>query len=122
HPHLPDTLPISSYPPPQEHGSARGNALPLPGLVDLFPTYEENFRLFRVLAAQQAGRREFGTYDFSLSVLWPCLPVPLRQLLGEQVEPAGGLADYFHRFPHPDLVEALSVLLETRRVSARLSD
>ena len=113
---------VLSYPPPLEDGPARGDALPLPGRVDLFPTYEENFRLFRVLAAQQAGRREFGTYDFSLRVLWPHLLAPLRQLLGEQVEPAGGLADYFYRFPHPDLIETLFVLLETRRVNARLSN
>ncbi|MGH7963560.1 MAG: hypothetical protein ACRERD_17340, partial [Candidatus Binatia bacterium] len=69
------------YPPPLEEFPLRGDGLPLPGRVDLFPTYEENFRLLRLLAAQQAGRREFGTYDFSLSAFWPCLPLSIQQIM-----------------------------------------
>ncbi|HJY83830.1 MAG TPA: VWA domain-containing protein [Candidatus Binatia bacterium] len=111
-----------SYPPPLEDFPTYSDDLPLPARVDLFSTHEENFRLFRVLAVQQAGRREFGTYDFSLSTLWPRLPMALRQLLGEEENPVGGLGDYFRRFPHPDVVEALFLLLETQRVSLRISD
>ena len=105
------------YPPPLEEFPTYSDGLPLPGRVDFFPTYEENFRLLRVLAAQQAGRREFGTYDFSLTTLWPQLPLALRQFLGEGVAPVGGLPDYFGRFPHPDVVEALFLWIETQRVS-----
>src|SRR5574341_791446 len=86
-----------SYPPPLEGFPTYSDDLPLPARVDLFSTYEENFRLFRVLAVQQAGRREFGTYDFSLGALWPRLPLALRQLLGETEDPSGGLPDYFRR-------------------------
>ena len=111
-----------SYPPPLEEFPLYSDALPLPARVDLFSTYEENFRLFRVLAVQQAGRREFGTYDFSLGALWPHLPMALRQLLGEEADPVGGLADYFHRFPHPDVVEALFLLRETQRVNTRIGN
>lgn len=115
---------VLSYPPPLEEFPTYGDTLPLPGRVDLFPTYEENFRLYRVLAVQQAGRREFGTYDFSLTTLWPRLPAALRQLMGEETTstaaPVGGLVDYFHRFPHPDIVEALFVLLESERVNAKI--
>jgi nitric oxide reductase NorD protein len=111
-----------SYPPPLEDFPAYSDDLPLPARVDRFPTYEENFRLFRVLAVQQAGRREFGTYDFSLGALWPRLPGALRQLLGEEEDPGGGLADYFRRFPHPDVVEALFLLVETQRVSLSLAE
>jgi nitric oxide reductase NorD protein len=111
-----------SYPPPLEEFPTYSDDLPLPARVDMLPTYEENFRLLRVLAAHQAGRREFGTYDFSLSALWPRLPLALRQLLGEGENPLGGLPDYFRRFPHPDVVEALFLLLETQRVSAYLSE
>jgi hypothetical protein len=110
-----------SYPPPLEEFPAYDDALPLPARVDLFSTYEENFRLFRVLAVQQAGRREFGTYDFSSSVLWPRLSAALRRILGEEPEPSGGLTDYFCRFPHPDVVEALFLLCETQRVNARIA-
>ncbi|MBI3757884.1 MAG: hypothetical protein HY267_07905 [Deltaproteobacteria bacterium] len=109
-----------TYPPPLETYPVYNDELPLPSRVDLLPTYEENFRLFRVLAVQQAGRREFGTYDFAFESLWPRLPPTLHQLLEKDEEPAGGLADYFARFPHPDVVEMLFVLFETRRINARL--
>ena len=109
-----------SYPPPLEQYPLYCDELPLPYRVDVLPTYDENFRLFRVFAVQQAGRREFGTYDFSFALLWPRLPLTLRQLLGEDSEPTGGLADYFARFPHADIVETLFVLFETRRISARI--
>jgi len=102
-----------SYPPPLERYPIACDELPLPYRVDFLPTYDENFRLFRVLAVQQAGRREFGTYDFSFAALWPRLPLSLRQFLGEEVEPSGSLAEYFARFPHP-------VLFETRRISSRI--
>jgi hypothetical protein len=47
--------------PPLEDEPAR-DEVALPMRVDAFPTYEENARLFRLLAAQVAGRRAFGTY------------------------------------------------------------
>ena len=108
------------YPPPLEQYPVYCDELPLPHRVDLLPTYEENFRLFRVFAIQQAGRREFETYEFSFSLLWPRLPLPLLQVLGEEVEPLGGLGDYFSCFPHPDIVETLFVLFETQRINTRL--
>ena len=43
-----------SFPPPL--GLEDEDMLPLPMWVEAFPTYEENFRLLRVMAAQQAGR------------------------------------------------------------------
>jgi hypothetical protein len=46
-----------TYPPPLETYPVYSDELPLPSRVDLLPTYEENFRLFRVLVVQQAGRR-----------------------------------------------------------------
>jgi hypothetical protein len=112
-----DTL---TYPPPLEAFPIYNDELPLPNRVDIFPTYEENFRLFRVLAVQQAGRREFGTYDFAFASLWPRLPIALQQILAKDEEPTGGLGEYFARFPHPDVVEALFLVFETRRIDAHL--
>ncbi|MCS6925520.1 MAG: hypothetical protein NZ578_06420 [Candidatus Binatia bacterium] len=106
-----------SYPPPLEEFPLSQESLPLPGRVDILPTYEDNFRLLRVFAALQAGRREFGTYEFSLAVLWPDLPPAIRDLLGGDGEPQGGLVDYFRRFPHPDLAEAVFLVIETRRIA-----
>jgi hypothetical protein len=109
-----------SYPPPLEEFPAYGDELPLPSRIDLFPTYEENFRLFRVLAVQQAGRREFGTYEFSLSALWPRLSVAIRQLMSAEAELTGGLFDYFQQFPHPEVVEDLFLVFETQRVNTKV--
>ncbi len=40
------------------------NEIGLPMRIDRLTTLEDNLRLYRFLAAQLAGRREFGTYDF----------------------------------------------------------
>ena len=122
--------------PPGPSGPLPGDAIPLPARIDLFPTYEENFRLFRVLAMVQAGRREFGTYDFRLERLWPQLGESIESIgsLGrlnrdskdpidpnDSAPPTGGLGAFFACFPHPHVVEALFLLVETRRVTHRIS-
>ncbi len=109
-----------SYPPALEEFPLPGDAIPLPARIDLFPTYEENFRLFRALAMLQAGRREFGTYDFRLERLWPQLSGEVRQLSEASGPPSGGLGAFFACFPHPQVVEALFLLVETRRITHRV--
>jgi hypothetical protein len=109
-----------AYPPPLEEFPFYNDALPLPARIDVLPTYEDNFRLFRLVALQQAGRREFGTYDFSLADAWPQLPIAVQQLLNADQELSGGLADYFRCFPHPDILEALFLILETQRVEMHM--
>ncbi len=109
-----------SYPPPLEEFPVPGDAIPLPARIDLFSTYEENFRLFRTLAVLQAGRREFGTYAFSLEHLWPQLSEQIRQLRqdkDDETQPSGGLYAFFFCFPHPNVVEALFLLTETQRIA-----
>lgn len=125
-----------SYPPALEavswgtgpSGPLPGDAIPLPARIDLFPTYEENFRLFRVLALIQAGRREFGTYDFRLERLGESVE-SLGLLSLDTKDPTdptdskdltGGLSAFFACFPHPQVVEALFLLVETRRVTHRI--
>ena len=133
------------FPPPLETNPTSSGELPLPARVDLFPTYEENFRLYRILAAHQAGRREFGTYDFSLAKLWPLLPDAVQKLADPSIRPSagpstelrispstelrtglegelsGGLEDYFSLFSHPEIIEVLFLFIEAKRISARLS-
>lgn len=113
-----------SYPPALEEFPVPGDAIPLPARIDLFSTYEENFRLFRALAMLQAGRREFGTYAFRLERLWPQLSEEVRQLREgqnpEQGQPSGGLSAFFSCFPHPHVVEALFLLVETQRITHRV--
>ncbi|HZP42241.1 MAG TPA: VWA domain-containing protein [Candidatus Binatia bacterium] len=74
-----------------------GRELPLPARIDLLPTHEENCRLYRFLAAVQAGRREFGTYDV------PALGATLRD------------ADA------PELLEEMFLLADGVRVHHRLA-
>lgn len=106
-----------SYPPSLEALPVIADALPLPARVDVFSTYEDNFRLFRALAAQQAGRREFGTYTFLLEEMWPRLSPLVQQLMSIGTDRRGGLAEYFHCFPHSEIVETLFLVCETQRIN-----
>lgn len=96
-------------------------ALPLPAQIDTFPTYEENFRLYRVLAAHQAGRVAFGTYEMSFQRLWPLLPTFVHNLPRADQAPPDDLASYFQLFPRPEQIEALFLFIETRRIGRRLT-
>jgi hypothetical protein len=108
-----------SFPPPLAEGADA--AVPLPAAVEVFPTYEENFRLYRVLAAHQAGRVEFGTYSPSLPLFWSYLPTFVHDLLGPEAEPVNDLESYFRLFVQPELIEALFLFLESKRIAARLA-
>ena len=108
-----------SFPPPL--GADDEEMLPLPVWVEAFPTYEENFRLLRVMAAQQAGRVACGTYAIDLADLWPSLPPYVHLMLADGAEPPDNLFDFFHLFPQPKQVEALFVHIESKRVTAQLT-
>ncbi|MBI4516491.1 MAG: VWA domain-containing protein [Deltaproteobacteria bacterium] len=82
------------------------NEVALPLRIDRLPTHEENARLFRVLAAWLAGRREFGTYDFA--------PV----LAG--ANPSEALVAYLRQEDRPQLLEELFLLTEGYRIARRL--
>lgn len=107
-----------SFPPALSDNA--GAVLPLPASVDIFPTYEDNLRLYRVFAAHQAGRVEFGTYDLDFALLWPHLPRPVHALLDSDQEPPRDLQAYFQLFPRPGHIEDLFILIESRRVAHRL--
>lgn len=98
------------------------DALPLPVCVEVFPTYEENFRLYRALAAQQAGRIAFGTYAVSQHGLWSMLPSFVRDAAHREIDPPSDLASYFLLFPQPEQLEALFLLIESKRIAHRLAE
>ena len=108
-----------AFPPPLDVSD--DEMLPLPVWVETFPTYEENFRLLRVMAAHQAGRVACGTYDIVLSELWPSLPPYVHLLLGSEADPPEDFYDFFQLFPQPSQVEALFLYIESRRVAAQLT-
>ena len=76
----------------------------LPLKVDLFGTHEDNVRVYRFLAAQLAGRREFGTYAAELPA-----------------DANGSLAGFLRAPEHPELLEDLFLVAEGFRVAAALS-
>jgi hypothetical protein len=88
------TAGLSLRPPVEEHPEAAEVALP--ERIDLFATHEENCRLYRVLAASVAGRREFGTYAI------------------------GGLVDALRDPDAPELLEDCFLLAEGVRVQHRV--
>ena len=93
-----------------------GEIVPLPASVDVFPTYEENLRLYRALAAQHAGRLAFGTYDCSIERLWTLLPrVAHEALAGDGTIPAT-LWRSLTVFRNRNTIEALFLILENERI------
>ena len=92
--------PFSLRPPLEEFPGEHEIALPLK--VDVFPTHEDNVRLYRLVAAHLAGRREFGTY------------VPLS-------DDAGDLVAHLRAPEQPVLLEDLFLLADGFRVGAALA-
>jgi Mg-chelatase subunit ChlD len=107
-----------SFPPPLAPGE--GEVAPLPFCIERFPTYEENFRLYRVLVAHQIGRVEFGTYACVPSRLWALLAPFVSVFAGAEVDPPADLASYFLLFPRSDLIQQLFLSIEGKRIAARL--
>jgi hypothetical protein len=80
------------------------NEIALPLRIDLFATHEDNVRVYRFLAAQLAGRREFGTYDMTLPA-----------------DAASGLLAFLRAPQHSHLLEELFLVAESFRVAAKLT-
>lgn len=95
--------------------------MPLPFCIERFPTYEDNFRLYRVLVAHHAARIEFGTYPCSPLALWATLG-PLLQSVNHRrkVAPTDDLMEFFKLFPRPDLIEAMFLTVEGKRIVPHL--
>ena len=71
-------MPMLFVPPPL--AEIGGEWIPLPACVDIFPTYEDNFRLYRILVAHQAGRLLFWDLRLravgTVGILSPLCPHP----------------------------------------------
>ncbi len=86
--------------PPLEEFAAEAE-VGLPARIDLFETYEDNCRVYQFLAAQLAGRREFGTYNATL-------PASAN----------GSLVAFLRGPEHPALLEEVFLLVEGIRIAA----
>lgn len=98
--------------------SADGRTIALPALLRRYSTYDDNVRLYLVMAAHEAGHIEFGTYRLTLD--------PLQDLVAEVCERYGrttrpaSLASLFRLYPHPRLMQDLWTVLEDARVERQL--
>ncbi len=81
----------------------------LPSRIDLLPSHEENLRLYRLLAAQLAGRRDHGTYE------------PDENLPEDPSDPPGrALFRYLSDDRRPPLTEDLFTLAEANRIHSSM--
>lgn len=96
--------------PPLEEFPAE-NEVSVPLRVDLLETHEDNVRLYRYLASQLAGRREFGTYAF----------VPGGEVEDPEQPPGGALFAYLESDERPPMLEDLFLLAEGVRIQHRLN-
>ncbi|MBI3247399.1 MAG: VWA domain-containing protein [Deltaproteobacteria bacterium] len=108
------------FPPPLAEDA--GEMLLLPFCIARFPTYEENFRLYRVLVAHQIGRVEFGTYACAPSRLWASLAPLVSTCTAVVASPPDDLPMYFRLFPRPDLIQDLFLAIDGKRVAARIAE
>ncbi|MFO0731236.1 MAG: hypothetical protein U0231_02350 [Nitrospiraceae bacterium] len=93
-----------------------GHGIGLPSLVRRYETYDENVRLYMVMAAHEAGHLEFGSFDLSTAVLEELA----QTLAGRYAKPTTGsclrLGELFSRYPQPGLIKDLWTVVEDARV------
>ncbi len=110
---------------PEESTIGDGSTVFLPSVVEAFATGEENFRLFKVLAAHGAGQIEFGTYDRSTSALRAAAFAVRDRLKSAGRKPVRlresfGYADVLGYFPDGALARRIFTTLENGRVDTAL--
>lgn len=99
--------------------SADGRTIALPALLRRYQTYDENVRLYLVMAAHEAGHIEFGTYRLTLDSLQDVVAAVCERYARGGQHPAS-LAALFRLYPHPRLIQDLWAVLEDARVEAHL--
>lgn len=112
---LPDSL-ESGQPMARATVSGDGRSIGLPSIVRRYPTFDENVRLYMVMAAHEAGHLEFGTFELPITQLQD-LVEDLDQRYGRPAsKQARTLGDVFARYPQPGLIRDLWALVEDARV------
>ena len=96
--------------------SEDGRSIGLPSIVRRYPTYDENVRLYMVMAAHEAGHLEFGTFDLPLARLQDLTEELTRRYGRKAPLEARTLGDVFAQYPQPGLIRDLWALIEDARV------
>lgn len=113
---LPDTV---TDIPARATVSADGRIIALPALLRKYQTYDENVRLYLVMAAHEAGHIECGTYRLTLDSLQDVVTAVCDRY-GRGAQQPASLAALFRLYPHPRLMQDLWTVLEDARVEAHL--
>ena len=110
---------------PEESTIGDGSTVYLPNVVSEFDDDEDNFRLFKVLAAHGAGQIEFGTYERSTDALLAAFDEVAERLRERGRRPVRrrkdfGYADVLRMFPDAALARRVFTTLENGRIDWRL--
>lgn len=96
-----------------------GRTIALPAVLRRHESREDNFRLYLVMTAHEAGHVEFGTYSLPLDRLADMTAAVARRY-GRPASPVESLEGLFALYPQPGLIRDLWTLLEDARVEYRL--
>jgi hypothetical protein len=109
---------------PLEPPLGDGKTVHLPNVVAEFDDEPSNFRLYKILTAQAAGRIEFGTHAADLPELRDVLEsVEADFARGDMQRTAGEPITFttvLSRFPNVEFASRLFAVLETTRIEAQL--
>jgi hypothetical protein len=105
----------------QDRATTEGTTIYLPEVMERYHTKEENFAALKVFATHQAGRIEFGSFDFSFSRVPGVVPARLPELAAKT--PSTALTDierFFDLFADRRLAADLFTIVEDGRVDAMI--
>lgn len=92
----------------------------LPSRLRQFATREENFRLYKIITAHEAGHLQYGTYDLDLGRLADIAAQACVRYGRPELARPSSLEQLFQCYPHHLLIRDLWVLTEDARVEANL--
>ncbi len=116
---LPDSL-ESAQPMVRATVSEDGRSIGLPAIIRRYQTYDENVRLYMVMAAHEAGHLEFGTFELLIAQLQDLVEDLGRRYGRPASKEPRTLGDLFERYPQPGLIRDLWALVEDARVESLL--
>ncbi len=96
-----------------------GRDVYLPSRLDVFDSRADNWRVFRLYAALQAGQWEAGSFDRPRAAEVGLLPGWAQWR--DSGEPMSFLRHFLGSFPRPDLAADIFITLETARVARRMA-
>ena len=112
---LPESL-ESTQPMVRATVSEDGRSIGLPSIVRRYPTFDENVRLYMVMAAHEVGHLEFGTFELPITRLQDLIQDLGQRYARPASKGARTLGDVFARYPQPGLIRDLWTLVEDARV------